>query len=401
MSRHLPASIFAVLLVLAPGCNPWDPPSTTLELSHQIGSSKELNAPRLVVGATPERLLAVLPGTDPPELLLFDADGAPAERMPLPGLGRIHQLLSTAQGAIVIGSGGLQHLDAQAQPAGPPITPDPGWALVGTWIVQGDTLVGIGIQRPENRIHVLRMDLQGQVLGHTNFAPDRRPDSASIAPLSDERVLLAWTGSGFPVGTTEAERQAVLDLAPGELRSQESFTEEHHRTTTRIELAILDRSRGLLVGPATVYTPAPGGVLHSCSLQGRPGGGATLAWRDSTPGSWSLITAGFDESGILDPPHQVHPRELQDMLDQAFPPGGAGQWVSWGHGIHWGLFARRGVGSVALKRVDGSGERLLFEAPGSVESHAAAILDERVLVVAGAQAEEGYQVWSGVFALDR
>ncbi len=339
--------------------------------------------PILRVGTTGQSSLAVVPQARPARLWVYGQPGTEPESLDVTGLSWIHSVLTTERGALAVGHPGFVELDAAGRPTANVVELDLSEEPVQAWALFAGGLAGLSGKPGGDTIHVQRFARDGRSLGSTPITSSRNIRSPVLASLSPDLLAVVWVSSGLPSDI----------VAPGET-PLEVLTVEQENALSKPELvlALLDAEGTLASEPRGIYKPGLGGTLLDCTVQSRPAGGALLAWGDSTPGRWSVYAMVIEASGDPRKPARVNGGERRDALDIALPAGGEGRWISWGTGIHWGMFERSGTGRVALRHLVPGEPPRIFEGRGSVESHGVAISAQGVLVVTGVLEGEDYDV---------
>lgn len=364
-------------------------------LDGTLGAWPHPNTPQLLLGAAGEAPVALIPGSSPDALAVFPEPGLPSQQVELAGLPSIRAVLPTRQGAMAVGYRSLLPLGLDGRPTDEPRALDPSAKQGLAWTTFAGGLANVSLDTgEEDSLTVQRLDLEGGLTGTTELATQRRVRSPGLAALSEDLLLVVWVSTGVPVVISDPSTEPPSAHVPNPAMTPE---QENALREDALTIALVDAQGALVAEPRDIYQPGLGGALYSCAVQARPGGGALLAWGDSTPGPWSVYAMVIDAQGQPRQPGRINRGERKDALDIALPVGGEGRWVSWGSGIHWGMFERSGVGRVALRQLVPGEPVLSFAADGSVESHAVALTTRGTLVVAGVEKDGSYSVRTGFF----
>ena len=337
-------------------------------------------------GALPSLVVAV-PGSDPPCLARFDQVGVEHSCIDLPDIGTLRDVLRVDGGLLAVGYDKAQALGPAGQALGEPFALDAAATEARAWASFAGGLASISPGDDDTSLLVRRFDARGALLGTTELSDLRSIFSPVLVPLSDELLLVAWSAGGLP------PVRLVVD-APSTPQEEGTRTMEQEIALHNpgIMGAVIAADGSIVQPPHFIHQAAPGGTIHTPVAQARPDGGALLAWGDSSLKRWSVFALELSAGGSIGPVQWVNRGERTDALGIALPAGGDGRWVSWGTGIHWGMFDRRGVGQVALQRLGSTEPPRIFDADGSIESHAVAMSPEGVLVIAGVHREDQYHV---------
>jgi len=363
-SRALSVSVTHLCLVLLLGCGGEREPDA---LTERVATTDWHSPPRLAAGATPTHLLALAPGSEAPEVLVFDAAGTVSARHAL-RMGSALQLLETRNGALALGPDSLTLLSADGSPAGAPHPlQDPPPGMLGRCAVAGRVLVLVSDDSNGSAVHVQLHRLDGGRIGHrVTFESDSFTADVAAAAVGPDRLAVAWQRND---GDTQSIIGAVLDL------------------------------RGNVVSPArTLYRPAPGGAIQCCAAAARAGGGALLLWTDSSPGPWAPYGLWLTPEAQASAPVRANPGQGTDAMGITGVGGAGSRTIAYRGGIHWGAFARTGEGYVVMRATEREGTERRFVVPGeSIESFAIAATSDRVLVLGSVVPESGAEIYAGVF----
>ena len=356
-------NIFRLLLAMVgmSGCEEGPP---VFPVEQLVGSSPLKSPPLLVTGSTSQRWLASFDK----QLYVFDMEGNPVGDPQLIPF-TVREFFLTPTGALAVSREGFIPIDRDGIVQAPiEVEPHPEgiyWAFA-----QGNEgiLVVSAALNKELTAHVYQLD--GQKTGSPIILT--RPTFGTVltaSALQDGSYVMVW---------------------------------EEGRS---LYAAKISSDGQLLKDPFEIYAVGKGGALQRGFAQLQDNGSVLVAWQDSTPGPWSVMTLILKPDGTVEDVRRINPQEKKDATRVSLSTGGQGQMVSWISGTHWGAFSVSGQGQVAIQRFDALRPHSLMVAKGSIESFSMAMQEEKVLVMGAvrqASADDktlGYQVYSGVFSI--
>ncbi len=353
---------FCLAMVGLSGCQESPP---VFPLDRLVATSPLKSPPLLVTGSTDDRFLASFEKS----LYVWDREGQQVgEPQPLPFT--VRELFPTASGALAVGREGFipVGMDGRAQA---PIGIEHGqegiyWAFA---IIQGKILVVSADMNKE--LFVQTYERNGKTFGlPITF---RRPQFGTVlaaSAIAHENFVLVW----------EEDRALYA--------------------------AIIAPDGQVVKSPFEIYAVGKGGALQRGSAQPQGDGGVLVAWQDSSPGPWSVMTLLIKPDGTVDRTVRLNPHEKTDATKVCIPHGGSGRFVAWISGMHWGAFSSvSGQGHVAWQELNAQKPQGLLEAKGSIEASSMAMYQGQALALGAvrqASAEGntlGYDVFSTVVSL--
>ena len=374
------AVLLAVVVLAASGrCGASDADQRQLAVS--IGTLPGPSLVRPAVGHTGQHFIAAWrdPAGDGVRVRVLgqsDSDAGPL--LHIPDLTAALGIIPTAGGALIVGIDQFVTVLPDGRTAGPVRQlEDPPEAIGRAPLLDGDRLViattnpviGGPDQGAVHRVSLHQYDLEGR----TAAAPvtverDRFPSDIALARLPTGDYLLVWS---------EAPSEGPPYLT-----------------------SLIVNRQGVVVRELlTLYTARRGGALVNLRAVSAPDGRVMLVWQDSSPGAWEIFTMPVGAGGPLSEARQQSVKGSDD-LDPVLLSDGDRLLVAWHSGLHYGLFSRRGSGSVSVRGVEGPPERRVYRAPGSVELFSAAAHGGSLAVVAVARKANALTIHASVGPID-